>query len=236
MSPARRTRISAASRAREHVPIGDVFLRAEPHRDHVAAGAQEPVERAGGDVELRPQIGLRDLADQRVDGRIGDAGDVARAGRRGRPAANTIRSASPGVIAPPSAIEAMSKSKSSMRRRYCAASTMRERASMPSRFRLAWKRLRMRLQRCLVVEELDLERLAVRQLEDGALALAAGLAQEARRRGAGGCGRCRSRRRPAARRARRRPRPAPCRGTARAGAALGAGRAHGLHVRVLEGV
>src|SRR5215204_6604783 len=68
---------------REHVPIGDVFLRAEPHRDHVAAGAQHPVERAGGDVELRPRIGLRDLADQRVDSRIGDAGDVARAGRRG---------------------------------------------------------------------------------------------------------------------------------------------------------
>ena len=51
---------------------------------------------------------------------------------------NTIRSASPGVIAPPSAIEAMSKSKSSMRRRYWAASTIRERASMPSRFRFAW--------------------------------------------------------------------------------------------------
>ena len=33
---------------------------------------------------------------------------------------------------------AMSKSNSSSRRRYCAASTMRERASMPSRLRLAW--------------------------------------------------------------------------------------------------
>ena len=38
--------------------------------------------------------------------------------------------------------------------------------------------LRMRLQRRLEVEELDLERLAVRQLEDVAVALAAGLAQE----------------------------------------------------------
>ena len=42
------------------------------------AGAQDPVERAASGVELLARFRCGDRLDQRVDHRIGDAGEIAR--------------------------------------------------------------------------------------------------------------------------------------------------------------
>ena len=119
-----------------------------------------------------------DRVDQRIDGGIGDAGDVARAGHLAGCRAEQQRRPSPGVATRELRRVTMSKSNSSRRRWYCAASTMRKRASMPSSFMFLMQRARVRLQRAGEVEELDLERLAIRQAQDVAVALAAGFAQQ----------------------------------------------------------
>src|SRR5271166_1954090 len=60
------------------VPISDPCGVAIPHRDPIMAGAQYAVERAAGRVELVPRCGRRDRLDERIDSRIGDAGEIAR--------------------------------------------------------------------------------------------------------------------------------------------------------------
>ena len=73
------------------------------------------------------------------------------------------RSESPGVADMLKRSIVMSKSKSSTRARYCTGSTRRSVASMPSVAEVLDEGRVMRLERRLVEQEFDRERLAVRQ-------------------------------------------------------------------------
>ena len=183
------------------VPIGEPFAGLIPHRAPSSGPARSTRSRARqATFSSWRDLALRDLVDQRIDGRIGDPGDVARArALRGLRSRTRCRRLSPGVgrRRAPSArhveIEIVHAALVLGRIDDARAGLDAE----PLQVRL--ERLRVRLQRCLEVEELDLERLAVRQLEDAALALAAGLAQELVGAAQEACGPGRSRRRPAAR-------------------------------------
>src|SRR6202040_831973 len=63
---------------RKRVPIGDPGRVAIPHRNPIMAGAQDAVERPASGVELLARFRRGDRLDQRVDPRIGDAGEIAR--------------------------------------------------------------------------------------------------------------------------------------------------------------
>ena len=128
-----------------------------PHRHPIAPGAQHAVERAAGDVQLLARVRALTIvsisastAGSAIPAMLREPGVRRLAIRR------PCRRPSPGVGASRRAPRlVMSKSKSSMRRWYCAASTMRERRLNAETRQIPDERLRVRLQRCLEVEELD---------------------------------------------------------------------------------
>src|SRR5262249_28783901 len=68
----------------KHVPIGEPVRGLVPVRDPIAAGADHPVEYPAGRRQARAAIGCDDLVDERIDDRIGNAGEILRALYRGR--------------------------------------------------------------------------------------------------------------------------------------------------------
>src|SRR5262245_15340688 len=67
----------------EHVPIGEPVRGLVPVRDPIAAAADHSVEHPAGRRQAHAAIGCDDLLDERIDDRIGDAGDILRALHRG---------------------------------------------------------------------------------------------------------------------------------------------------------
>src|SRR5262249_40478489 len=67
----------------EHVPIGEPVRGLVPMRNPIAAGAEHPVEYPAGHRQARAAIGCDDLIDERIDDRIGNAGQILRALHRG---------------------------------------------------------------------------------------------------------------------------------------------------------
>src|SRR6266542_1444791 len=67
----------------EHVPIGEPVRGLVPVRNPIAAGADHPVEYPAGRRQARAAIGCDDLVDERIDDRIGNAGEILRALHRG---------------------------------------------------------------------------------------------------------------------------------------------------------
>src|SRR5215813_8127144 len=63
----------------EHVPIGEPVRGLVPLRDPITAGANYPVEHPAGRCHARAAIGCDDLVDERIDDRIGNAGEILRA-------------------------------------------------------------------------------------------------------------------------------------------------------------
>src|SRR5262245_1529464 len=67
----------------KHVPIGQPVRGLVPVWDPIAAGADHPVEYPAGRRQARAAIGCDDLVDERIDDRIGNAGELLRALHRG---------------------------------------------------------------------------------------------------------------------------------------------------------
>ena len=104
--------------------VGDAVRRRRPLRNHVMAVQQHAVERAAG----RQQIGLglggrRSAADQRVDRRVLDADEVARAFGLGGLAAEDVGQLAARDVGAREVMVTMSKSKMSSRCWYSAKST-----------------------------------------------------------------------------------------------------------------
>src|SRR5262249_34098329 len=60
----------------EHVPIGEPVRGLVPVRNPIAAAADHPVERPAGHRQALTAIGGDDLVDERIDDRIGNAGEI----------------------------------------------------------------------------------------------------------------------------------------------------------------
>ena len=116
----------------EHVPIGEPMRGLVPVRNPIAAGADHAVERSTSCRQGSAVISRDDFVDERIDDRIGYAGEILRAPLRGGLRGKKLRNESPGVLENPNRCTVRSKSKSSTRLRYCTGSTMRRLASMPS--------------------------------------------------------------------------------------------------------
>ena len=116
----------------EHVPIGEPMRGLVPVRNPIAAGADHAVERSTSCRQDSAVTGRDDFVDERVDDRIGYAGEILRAplrgGLRGKKAPQRIA----GRARKAEPLHVRSKSKSSTRFRYCTASTIRSVASMPN--------------------------------------------------------------------------------------------------------
>src|SRR5208337_1924304 len=69
-------------RPAEHVPIGDPVGRLVPMRDPIAPGAYHAVERAAGGYQLWSRRRGDAGVDQRIDRRIGHAGEIVGAFQR----------------------------------------------------------------------------------------------------------------------------------------------------------
>jgi hypothetical protein len=149
-----------------------------PHRHPVAPGPQGPVEGAGGVDHVRARGRLRDLVDQGVDGRTGDAREVV--GARRACGAGTVGLAQLGAGGETGAeaaggdVEVEILDPGLVLRRVDEADAGAD-ADEPE---VADEGLRHRLEHRVVVEELDLQELAGGQPHHPALAGAAGLAQE----------------------------------------------------------
>src|SRR5262245_5232107 len=67
----------------KHVPIGEPVRGLVPVRNPIAAAADHPVEYPAGRRQARAAIGCNDRVDERIDDRIGNAGEILRALHRG---------------------------------------------------------------------------------------------------------------------------------------------------------
>src|SRR5262245_55200749 len=68
----------------EHVPIGEPVRGLVPVRNPIAASAYHSVEYPAGHGQARAAMGCDDLVNERIDDRIGNAGEILRALHRGR--------------------------------------------------------------------------------------------------------------------------------------------------------